>query len=85
MQLPSTYFIENGDYARLKNIQLGYTLTSSTLARIKVNRLRIYLQATNLFTLTKYSGLDPEVNDVGIDNSVYPTSRVFTVGFNMTF
>ncbi len=83
MQLPSTYFIENGDYARMKNIQLGYILNSKVLTKMKVNNLRVYFQASNLFTITKYSGLDPEVTEQGIDNSVYPTSRFFMFGFNM--
>ena len=83
MQLPSSYFVEDGDYARLKNLQLGYTLTPKVLSKIKVSSLRVYLQAVNLFTLTKYSGLDPEVTEQGIDNSVYPTSRIFMLGFNM--
>ncbi|HMF73491.1 MAG TPA: SusC/RagA family TonB-linked outer membrane protein, partial [Flavitalea sp.] len=83
MQLPSSYFIENGDYARLKNLQLGYTLTSKMLSRIKLSSLRIYVQAVNLFTITKYSGLDPEVTEQGIDNSVYPTQRIFMLGLNM--
>lgn len=83
MQLPSTYFIQDGDYARLKNLQLGYTLTPKVLAKIKVSSLRVYFQAVNLFTLTKYTGLDPEVTEQGIDNSVYPTARIFMFGFNM--
>lgn len=83
MQLPSTYFMEKGDYARLKNVQLGYNLNLKALSRIKINNLHVYLQATNLFTITKYSGLDPEVSEQGIDNSVYPTSRIFMLGFNL--
>jgi TonB-linked SusC/RagA family outer membrane protein len=83
MQLPSTFFIENGDYARLKNLQLGYNFTSNFLSRIKINNLRVFLQASNLFTITKYSGLDPEVAEQGIDNAVYPTSRIFMFGFNI--
>ncbi|MEJ7766385.1 MAG: TonB-dependent receptor [Chitinophagaceae bacterium] len=83
MQLPSTFFMEKGDYLRMKDFQLGYTLNPKVLSNIKVNSLRVYLQASNLFTLTKYSGIDPEVNEQGIDNSVYPTSRIFVFGFNM--
>ncbi|HTE11037.1 MAG TPA: SusC/RagA family TonB-linked outer membrane protein, partial [Chitinophagaceae bacterium] len=83
MQLPSTFFIENGDYSRLKNLQLGYNFTSNLLSRLKINNLRVFLQASNLFTITKYSGLDPEVSEQGIDNSVYPTSRIFMFGFNI--
>jgi TonB-linked SusC/RagA family outer membrane protein len=83
MQLPSSYFLETGDYARLKDVQLGYTLNSRVLTNIKISSLRVYLQAINLFTLTKYSGMDPEVSEQGIDTSVYPTQRIFVFGFNM--
>jgi hypothetical protein len=53
------------------------------LSKLKLGSLRVYFQAVNLFTITKYSGLDPEVTEQGIDNSVYPTSRIFMFGFNM--
>jgi hypothetical protein len=53
------------------------------LTNIKISSLRVYLQAINLFTLTKYSGMDPEVSEQGIDTSVYPTQRIFVFGFNM--
>ena len=58
----STYYIEDGSYLRLKNIQVGYNLPSSLTSKLKVSSLRFYLQAKNLITWTKYSGLDPEIN-----------------------
>ncbi|HTE25682.1 SusC/RagA family TonB-linked outer membrane protein [Flavitalea sp.] len=85
MQLPSTFFVEDGDYARLKNLQLGYNFSPTLLSKIKVTNLRVYVQAINLFTITKYSGLDPEVAEQGVDNSVYPTSQIFMLGVNLKF
>jgi hypothetical protein len=82
---PSSYFIESGSYLRLKTAQLGYTLT-----KIRgIKKLRIYVQAFNLLTITKYTGIDPEVNDgnpsnLGIDyGTAYPISQKFLVGVNM--
>lgn len=83
MSLPNSFFVEDGDYIRMKNIQLGYTIPSSVLSRLKLQSVRLYVQASNLFTLTKYSGLDVEVNETGIDGSVYPTPRVLVCGLNL--
>lgn len=83
MSLPNSFFVEDGDYVRMKNIQLGYTIPASVLSRISLQSFRLYVQASNLFTITKYSGLDVEVNETGIDGSVYPTPRVLVFGFNM--
>lgn len=58
---PSDVYVENGSYLRLRNLTVGYTLPASLLSRFAVTRLRLYLSAQNLFTITKYSGLDPEV------------------------
>lgn len=82
MQLPSSFFVEKGDYFRLKNIQLGYTVPASVLSKIKLKGLRVYLQASNVFTITKYTGLDVEVNETGIGDTVYPTARVLMGGLN---
>jgi TonB-linked SusC/RagA family outer membrane protein len=57
----TSYFIENGSYFRCKQVQLGYTVPSKMLSRYGIDRLRIYVQSANLFTITKYSGLDPEL------------------------
>ncbi len=93
---PSTFFIENGAYLRVKNVQLGYTLPASMAQKIKASKFRIYLQAQNLLTFTKYTGLDPEVGmqnygsdnrnlDMGVDRGLYPNSRTYTFGVNVTF
>ncbi len=84
----SDRFLENGSYVRLKNISLGYRLPA-----IKwVTRARIYISGNNLFTITQYSGYDPEVNSfggsnslVGIDNLVYPAARSFLIGLQLGF
>lgn len=82
---PSSFFVESGSYLRLKMATLGYTLP-----KIKgIKSLRLYVQAYNLFTITKYSGMDPEVNDgnpndMGIDyGTAYPMSQKFVFGVNM--
>ena len=84
----SSHYIEDGSYLRLKNLQVGYTFPKNMTDKIKIKSLRIYLQAVNLFTLTKYSGLDPEIggNDLafGIDYGNYPNTRQFLFGLNLT-
>ncbi|QHT71467.1 TonB-dependent receptor [Rhodocytophaga rosea] len=93
--VPSTYFVEDGSYLRLKNLQLGYTFPQSILSKISMSQLRVYAQAQNLFTITKYSGLDPEVNlrnfnsgsdrEIGVDQGVYPTPKAFIFGLSVGF
>ncbi|MBD0778802.1 TonB-dependent receptor [Maribacter sp. ANRC-HE7] len=93
---PNSYFVEDGSYLRLKNTQIGYTLPKTVSDKIGMKSLRLYIQATNLFTITDYEGFDPEiVSDIGsgesanlslgIDGRVYPASRVFTLGANIKF
>ena len=86
----SDLYIEDASFVRLRNIQLGYTLPSSLLNRIKARSWRIYVSAENLFTLTGYSGADPEIGalssfDIGIDRGVYPHARTFRLGTSITF
>lgn len=85
----NSYFVEDGTYLRAKNIQLGYTFSNLTLKKLSLKKLRIYVSAANLFTVTKYSGVDPElsglaVTDFGIDEGNYPSSRTFLFGVNLT-
>lgn len=86
---PNSYYIENASFLRLKNLQIGYTLPTSLMSRVKIDRLRLYVQATNLFTITKYSGLDPEVTgddrNFGLDAGSYPTVKQFYFGVNLNF
>lgn len=92
----STLGIENGSYLRLNTLNLGYTLPRSLTSKVAISRLRVYGSIYNLFTITKYSGLDPEVNadpshngavypTTGLDFGAYPRPRSFVVGVNLTF
>lgn len=86
----SSRFMENGDYIRLKNVSLSYTLPKSLLKN-KAG-LKVFVTGTNLWTITKYSGIDPEASNVGsssdvnqsIDYGAYPNAKVFTAGLNLT-
>lgn len=88
LHLPNSAFLENGSYFRMKSLSIGYSLPSNFGSRIGLRGARIYAQTTNLFTITSYSGLDPEVTPVnnltlGIDNGVYPTSQSFMMGIDI--
>lgn len=81
-----SHFVENGNYLKLSNLSLGYTLPKSALDAIKMTKIRVYVQAQNLFTITGYSGLDPETNSrLGVDWNGMPQQRSFTFGANITF
>ena len=80
----SSRMVESGAYLRLKNIQLGYTLPKTLTSQIGINRCRFYLSGSNVFTMTNYSGYDPEVGG-GIDYGNYPQARTFTLGVNLDF
>jgi hypothetical protein len=100
-QVPVDYYIEPGGYLRMRNLQLGYTLPQNLLTRFGIDRLRFYVQAQNLFTITKYSGLDPEINtfntgrgdynsrlvdrNLGVDVGNYPTPKQYIFGLNLGF
>ncbi|UXP33093.1 TonB-dependent receptor [Reichenbachiella agarivorans] len=96
----SSRWVEDGSYVRLKNIALGYTVPQSVLEKVRVRSLRFYVSAQNLFTITNYSGLDPETaygnegegtNDgdsnrnLGLDYAGYPNVKTYTVGLNLGF
>jgi hypothetical protein len=86
----SSFFVEDGSYLRLKNIQLGYTLSNSISKILHLSKIRIFASGQNLFTLTKYSGLDPELGDssplmVGIDYGIYPQPRTLLGGISVIF
>ena len=88
--LPSEFYVENGAYFRCKNLQIGYTLPKKVLNKLSFTNLRFYVGVQNLFTITGYSGYDPEVSSNvlfsrGIDNSSYPNARTYTFGFNASF
>jgi TonB-linked SusC/RagA family outer membrane protein len=85
-------YVEDGSYIRLKTINLGYNLPKSICNKIKMDRVRVYVAGANLWTLTNYTGYDPEASSfsssdgrAGIDNSNYPQSKTYTVGIDVTF
>jgi TonB-linked SusC/RagA family outer membrane protein len=85
---PNSYFVENGTYVRMRNAQIGYTFKVAALKKAGVQKLRVYVSATNLFTLTGYSGVDPELSgntkDFGIDEGSYASPRTFLFGVNFS-
>lgn len=87
--LASDFYVEDGSFLRCRTLQLGYTLPTALAKRISFSRIRFYINAQNLFTLTKYTGFDPEIsNNValasGIDEGQYPVSKIFTMGVNLS-
>ncbi len=96
--LTSTRFLQDGSYVRLKNVQIGYTLPNSFILKAHLKKVRIYVSGTNLLTLTKYTGLDPEMttnNNVAVGQGVdivrnvdwgtFPTAISYNVGIDVTF
>lgn len=88
----STYFVEDGSFIRLKDLTLAYSFAPEVISRIGLTQLRPFFTATNLFTITRYTGMDPEVNQwggsgavQGIDWGTYPHSRNFMFGVNIEF
>ncbi|UNY99804.1 TonB-dependent receptor [Zhouia spongiae] len=85
----STRFLHDGDYLRIKTIQLGYSIPQKVLNAIMVDKARLYVTGQNLFTFSNYDGLDPEVGgnilSRGIDRSLYPRSKSFILGVQLQF
>lgn len=96
---PSTYYVEDGSYTRLRTLQVGYTIPRKVFKN-KVDKLRVYVQGQNIFTATKYSGIDPALSTVnaqnnnsaannnllnGYDFGNYPSSKIFLVGLSANF
>jgi len=91
----SSYYVENGSYLKCRVAQVGYSFSPAMLKSIGITKLHVYVQATNLFTITKYTGLDPELipvpnsssqNDLGVDVGAYPNNqRQYILGVNMSF
>lgn len=95
---PSTYYLEDGSYFRLKNIQLNYQIPSVLLKKLGLSTATIYVQGQNLLTATKYTGIDPEINlrnstagtvgqdrHIGVDEGAYPTYKATVIGLNIGF
>lgn len=95
----NSYYIESGSYFRAKNIQIGYTLPTSLMNRLRLQKIRLYVQAQNLFTITKYTGADPDLSVqraqrnagsagdyiLGVDQSGFPNPKQYLFGLNVTF
>ncbi|UYQ91190.1 TonB-dependent receptor [Chitinophaga horti] len=88
----SSYYVQDGSYFRMKNLQIGYTIPMEKALGGKVKNLRVYAGGTNLFTLTKYTGLDPEVSQtnstfsaLGVDFGIYPVGRQYILGVTAGF
>jgi TonB-dependent starch-binding outer membrane protein SusC len=92
---PSTYYLEKGSYFRMKNIQLTYRLPQPLLNKLRMGAMSVYVQGQNLLTVTKYSGMDPEINlrnytagndrQIGVDGGSYPVAKTILVGLNLAF
>lgn len=91
MKVFSSRIVEDASFLRLKNVTLGYNFEPRLIKKVKLQKARVFMSAENLFTLTKYSGYDPEVSirngalTPGLDFSAYPRARSFNVGVNLTF
>ena len=83
------FYNEKGGYVRIKQLSVGYTISPAVLKKYGIDKARIYFQGANLFTITKYTGLDPEVAgssvSFGVDYGNYPPSKTFNVGVSLTF
>ncbi len=88
----TSHYLEDGSFFRLRNITLGYKIPNSAISRLKLTNVRLYVSAQNLFTLTSYTGMDPDVNYSGIsgirkgtDFFTFPVPRMYTAGINISF
>jgi len=84
---PSVFHLQRGDYFRIKTLQVGYTLPAKLVDPIGLAKIRVYVSSNNLWTITGYTGYDPEIGggSYGIDRAVYPQSRSFLFGANLSF
>ena len=88
-KLFSDFFVEDGSFLRMQNVQVGYNFSSDVLEKVGLSKLRLYTTVNNVFTLTEYSGYDPTINGgaigAGIDSGNYPSARQFILGLNVEF
>ena len=91
---PNSFFVEDGSFVRLKNMQIGYSLNDQFVDKLGLSTLRFYLQGSNLFTITDYDGIDPELGPrnngtdnftIGVDDNQYPIAAIYTLGLNIKF
>ncbi len=79
----TTRFVENGDFINLENISLGYSMPKSLTEKIKVDKIRFFLQLQNAFIITKYKGINPEMETLGVDLNGTPRAKIFSMGINI--
>lgn len=93
---PSSYYVRDGSFVKLQSLQMGYNFNEKIKDVLSLNRLRLYVNLQNVFTITDYEGIDPEVGlqnyasdnrnlDIGVDRAIYPPSRTYTLGLNIGF
>lgn len=87
---PNSFYVEDGSFIRVRNIQLGYTVPSNVNEHLNIQKLRVYVGAQNPWTSFKYNGFSPEILSSdpvqrGVDNNIYPLSAIYTLGLNLTF
>ena len=86
----SDFFVEDGSFVRIQNVQLGYTIPDNLTQKVYIQKVRIFAGVNNLYTFSNYMGYDPAASTGapiggGIDNGFYPTPRIYTFGLNLTF
>lgn len=93
----NSYYVEDGSYLRAKTVQIGYTLPKSLVKKAKLTNVRVYIQAQNLFTITKYTGSDPDISlisrdpfgvrdyYIGVDLGGFPNPKQYIAGLSLTF
>lgn len=90
--MQSDRYLEDGSYLRIKMIQLGYTLPAMVMSKLGIRGVRVYVSGQNIYTFTRYTGLDPEIGmkngtdplDIGVDRGFYPSPRLYSIGLNVT-
>ncbi|MBB6370476.1 SusC/RagA family TonB-linked outer membrane protein [Chryseobacterium shigense] len=88
--LPNSFYVEDGSYIRIRNIQVGYNLPKAFTNSMSITKLRLYISAQNPWTSFKYHGFSPEIMNtdrvqMGVDQNIYPISAIYTFGMNLTF
>jgi hypothetical protein len=86
----NSFFVRDGSYARLRSLQIGYTLPDNIASKLGASSARVYYNGTNLLTLTDFTGLDPEVPrsgalDIGVYSAQYPSNAISSLGINIKF
>ena len=88
----SEYYIEDGSFFRIRNVQLAYNFDKTLISRIGMQALKLYVNIQNLCTITGYKGYDPEIGALnynvllrGVDDARYPSQRIYTFGLNFNF